>query len=166
MKKIKLTQGKYALVDDQDYEELNKYKWHIRKRSEKPSNKAFYAVTTVRIVGSNKQTALSMHRVITKCPPQKVIDHIDGDGLNNQRNNLRIVTHAENIQNSGKRENNKSGYKGVYWLKSHKKWNAQIGVNNKKIHLGLYTTAEEAYKAYCEACVKYHKEFARLDKNN
>nr|WP_268987487.1 HNH endonuclease [Providencia alcalifaciens] len=91
------------------------------------------------------------------------IDHIDGDKLNNRIENLRICTHNQNQHNQGIRASNKSGYKGVSWMKSVKKWHAQICCNSKVTHLGLYTCKIEAAKAYDEAAKQLHGEFAWLN---
>nr|WP_269140600.1 HNH endonuclease [Proteus terrae] len=91
------------------------------------------------------------------------IDHIDGDKLNNRIENLRICTHNQNQHNQGIRASNKSGYKGVSWMKSVKKWQAQICCNSKVTHLGLYTNKIEAAKAYDEAAKKLHGDFAWLN---
>lgn len=97
-----------------------------------------------------------------KCPDMH-IDHIDGDKLNNRIENLRICTHNQNQHNQGIRSSNKSGYKGVSWMKSAKKWQAQICCNSKVTHLGLYTNKIEAAKAYDEAAKKLHGDFAWLN---
>ncbi len=91
----------------------------------------------------------------------KGIDHVDGNGLNNTRANLRVSTPAENARNRGKQKTNTSGYKGVCYNKRNGKWTAQIQVNSKKIHIGSFTDALVAHKHYVEACIKYHGEFAK-----
>ena len=155
MKKIKLTQNKYALVDDNDFEELNKFKWHALK-----SENTFYPLRKIWDKNTKKQTVIMMHRVIMETPKGKETDHIDRNALNNQRSNLRIVTHSQNQMNKGMSKNNTSGFKGVMWSKKSKKWQANIRKNNKKLYLGLFKTKEEAYEAYVEACKKYHGDFA------
>ena len=155
MKKIKLTQNKYALVDDNDFEELNKFKWHALK-----DENTFYTGRKIWDKKTKKQKYITMHRVIMKTPKGKETDHIDNNGLNNQRSNLRIVTHSQNQMNKGMSKNNTSGFKGVSWDKNSKKWLALIRFNGKQIYLGVYTTKEEASEAYIKACIKYHGEFA------
>lgn len=152
MKKIKLTQGKFALVDDEDFEELNKYKWSAQK-----GYKTFYASRGFR-KSNGKMSTVKMHQVILGWP-KTIIDHDDEDGLNNQRGNLRLSSKSTNAMNKGKPVNNTSGFKGVTWCKSSSKWKAQIMVNRKRKNLGYFPTKEEAYKAYCEAGKKYHGEF-------
>lgn len=153
MKKIKLTQGKIALVDDADFEELNKYKWFAHK-----DKKTFYAHRNFK-KSNGKQSMKIMHRIILG-EPKSFVDHKDGDGLNNQRHNLRFCNHSSNGMNRGKNINNKSGFKGVSWDKKICKWQTQIFFNGKAKHLGYFINNLEAYKTYCEAAKKYHKEFA------
>ncbi len=105
---------------------------------------------------------IRMHSVIIQTPKCMQTDHRDGDGLNNQRSNLRVCTHAENTRNRGKHKTNKSGFKGVYLNKENKRWRAEIRSNGKKIFLGSYISKELAYKVYVEACKKYHREFSNI----
>jgi hypothetical protein len=156
MKEIPLTKGKKALVDDSDFEELSKYKWCSAKKGN-----TFYAVRNTSIV-NGKQHTIYMHKVIMNTQKGMDTDHRDGDGLNNQRENLRVCTRLENIRNRGRHKRNTSGYKGVSWYKSTKKWMAQICVNNKHVYLGYFKEKEEAYMVYCEAAKKYHGEFANV----
>lgn len=135
MKTIPLTQGKIALVDDADYELVMRFKWSAHCIKGK-----FYAVTN--------SGRLHMHRLISGVPGRNV-DHKNGDGLNNQRFNLRPSTTSQNGMNRGKQRNNTSGFKGV--TRSGKKtqpWMAQIKLNRKLIHLGCHKTAEAAARAY------------------
>jgi|6_EtaG_2_1085325.scaffolds.fasta_scaffold08028_3 hypothetical protein len=158
MKKIKLSQGKYALVDDEDFEYLNNYKWSALK-----DNKTYYAVSSLIIDPvTKKKKAIKMHRVIMKTPKGMDTDHINGDGLDNRRENLRVCTHAENSRNRGINKNNTSGYKGVYWKKDRKKWAAQIRNNGKVVGLGGFDRKEQAYAAYCQAAKEFYKDFAKI----
>ncbi|HCC05019.1 TPA: Fis family transcriptional regulator [Patescibacteria group bacterium] len=113
---------------------------------------------------TREQKRTSMHLQIMNTPKGMQTDHINGHGLDNRRCNLRICTTKENQWNTKKQCNNTSGFKGVSLDKSAKKekWRAFINVSGKSINLGYHNTAEEAYKAYCEACVKYHGEFANF----
>jgi hypothetical protein len=109
-----------------------------------------------------ERKTISLHRFIVNCPAGKCVDHINGNLLDNRRENLRICTQAENRYNSQKSKSNTSGYKGVSWSNSVKKWRSQIRRNKKNLHLGYYDTPEEAYATYCIASKKYHGEFGRI----
>ena len=104
-----------------------------------------------------------MHCSLLNPTGSLVVDHIDGNGLNNQKSNLRIATRSQNSMNRDKQADNKSGYKGVYWKDSHKKWAAVIKIERKAVHLGLFTDKEEAAKAYNEAVKVYFGEFGRTN---
>lgn len=95
------------------------------------------------------------------CPNDMEIDHIDGNGLNNQKENLRICTRSENMRNRDKQADNLSGYKGVY--KKDNRYRAQITVEGKQIYLGSYQNIEDAVKAYNEASIKYHGKFSKTN---
>lgn len=154
MKKIKLTQGKYALVDDEDYNLLNRFNWYTQKRK----NGLCYAVRNYQIVTGVKRVQLRMHRMIIDCPKNKVIDHKDTDGLNNQKSNLRFVNRSVNAMNARISSLNTSGYTGINYSKRNKKWVVRIGVNLKRIYIGNYKDKEEAIKARDNAKKKYYKE--------
>jgi hypothetical protein len=149
MKYIKLSQGKRAKVDDEDYEELSKRKWSCNNGYAK----SYFSYE------NGIQTYLWMHREILNAPKDKQVDHINGDGLDNRKENLRLCTCVENIWNRGLQKNNTSGYRGVYWHIN--KWQARIGVKGRRILLGRFDSPAEASKAYNEATQKYHGEFAR-----
>jgi hypothetical protein len=151
MKTIQLTRGKVAIVDDEDYESLSKHKWCFN---------IGYAARGVKKNG--KQSRIWMHRVINKTPKGMVTDHIDGNGLNNQKSNLRSCTHYQNIHNTKMHKDNASGMKGISWSRRDKRWQAQIMVKGQRISLGSHTTAQSAYAAYCDACTKLHGDFARV----
>lgn len=156
MKKIKLTQNKYALVDDSDFEKLNKFKWFPDK-----GGNTFYVVRNSKD-SKGKHKKVRMHQEIMKTPRGMETDHRDGNGLNNQRKNLRICTKSQNQHNRGKYQCNTSGFKGVSWHKNKEKWESQIRVDGTLKHLGSFLNKIEAYEAYCKACIKYHKEFSRI----
>ena len=156
MKEIQLTQGKVALVDDEDYEYLNQFKWHIYKQN----RNNFYARTV--IYQNKKRIGIVMHRLLLKCEG-KIIDHISGDGLDNRRSNIRCCTKSENPINRRININNNSGYKGVSWFKVVKKWRAQIQYKKIVYHLGTYDNRIDAAKAYNKAAIKFHGEFAKLN---
>jgi hypothetical protein len=152
MKTLPLTQGKIALVDDETFEWLNQYKWSAHKGKGK-----WYAIRAKRING--KCNIIYLHRFIMQPKDNTVIDHIDGDGLNCQKCNMRICSQSQNMQNSDCKHSNK----GVGLTTGSIKFTAQIHIHGKKIHLGCYTTEKEAAVAYNLAAIKYFGEFARLN---
>jgi hypothetical protein len=134
MKKIQCM-GENILVDDEDYEYLIQFHWRLDKRN------IFYAA---RVEGNK---SIRMHRELTNCPEHLEVDHIDGNGLNNQKSNLRVVTHRQNCQN--RHEEQTTHYPGVYFHKGKGRWVAQIRLKgNKKKHIGYADTAEEAHEKY------------------
>jgi len=157
MKKIKLTNNKVALVDDGDYNVLNKYKWSAVKHC-----KTFYAERNSKSKDGKWKT-VRMPVVILKIPKGKEVDHRNGNGLDNQRKNLRVCTRSQNAMNRGIINSNTSGFKGVHWDGVSKKWRAQITYGGKYKHLGFFQNISQAYKAYCMACVKYHKDFSKIN---
>ena len=157
MKEIKLTQGKVAIVDDEDYEYLRQFKWCARNHR----GYTWYAQRFSQTVNGKRRIIL-MHRYIMDTPDGMETDHINHNGLDNRRENLRICTCAENRRNNRIAENNTTGYKGVgYTTDGYIR--AQIRCNNKKHHLGHFKTVEAAAKAYNKAALKYHGEFANLN---
>jgi len=104
-----------------------------------------------------------MHRLILNPPAGITIDHINGNGLDNRRENLRLAGRGQNQCNRGKQSNNTSGFKGVTWHKNLNKWEAGISISGKRYHVGFYKTPEAAARAYDDAAKKYHGEFARLN---
>jgi hypothetical protein len=157
MKKIKLTQEKTALVDDSDFLKLKKFKWYANK-----GGKNFYALRNYYLPGKIRKT-MRMHALIMGPAPDGFeVDHVDGNGLNNQRKNLRFCTKSQNAMNVGKRLHNTSGFKGVSWDNATKKWKVQININKKQCYLGVYSDKLSAYEVYCKACVKFHGEFGKF----
>lgn len=147
----------YALVDDSDFKRLIRYKWSAIK-----GGKTYYAVRSEK-AGKNKWLKIRMHReILGLLKSANIIDHADGNGCNNQKKNLRVCSFGENQRNSRVRSDNKSGYKGVCW--KHGRWAASIRNGGSPIHLGYFDTAKEAGIAYNTAAIKYHGEFARLNK--
>jgi len=154
MKKIPLTQGKFALVDDDKYEELANYKWSTLKKG-----KRFYAV---RNTPSPQRRLISMHRQIMNAKPGQEIDHKNQNGLDNRIKNIRFCSKAQNQQN-GSGWGGSSEYKGVDYRKKKQIWRARIVVNQKSISLGHFNSETDAAKAYDAAAVKYFGEFARTN---
>lgn len=154
MKKIKLTQGKYALVDDSDYEWLSQWKWCY---SQGRKNQDGYAVRKIWIKETQKTKTIRMHRLILNLSRGELIDHINGDTLDNRRINLRKCNYLQNGHNRKMSRRNTSGYKGIYPHKS--KWRAYIGFNKKLIFLGDYKNIEDAIKVRNLAEERYFGEF-------
>ncbi len=160
MKTIPLTQGKFAIVDDADYDELIKHKWWFRDvKSEK---RVGYAARSVRVNGKKK--AIHMHRQVMglSWDTSIQVDHIDGNGLNNQRHNLRICNNSQNHMNQKILKNNTTGYMGVYYEKRHNSYVSYINVNKKRYHVGAFKTFEEAKTARINAEIKHFGEFRRV----
>lgn len=158
MKEIKLTRGFVALVDDEEFEYLNQFKWHAHKCG---SNK-IYAKRMIRVKGIKGSLTVLMHRDIMEVVDQDniILDHKDGNGLNNQKANLRIATPTQNRMNS--RPHGKIKYKGVYLNKG--KYMARIRLGNKPlIYLGRFSTPEDAARAYDKAAAELFGEFAHLN---
>lgn len=151
MKKLKLSQGKYAIVDDIFYDYLNQWKWYFSGR---------YAVRTPHKQRGGK--VIRMHRVITKAHEGVEVDHINGNKLDNRLTNLRLCTHKENGKNAKLSKRNTSGYKGVSRA-SPNRWVARIRVDGELIILGHYENIKEAARAYNEGALRYHGRFARLN---
>jgi hypothetical protein len=152
MKEIKLTQGFVALVDDEDFERVNAYKWQVLI-----GRSNVYA----RHTSSIDRKDILMHRFILGVTDKaSKVDHEDHYGLNNQRYNLRSATNQENCFNQRASSDNTSGYKGVCWKKGRNKWVAMIRLNGKLLHLGYFISIEDAARAYDTASVKYFGEFA------
>lgn len=145
-------------IDDEDAEKVAQYTWHVHYcyRNGQPVLKG----VRTDDVKNGKKRKLLLHRLICA---GSVIDHKDGNVLNNRKKNLRGCSTAENACNTQKYKQNTSGFKGVSWHKHVNRFAAQIGSSNKKIHLGYFDTAEEAASAYNKAALKYHGEFARLN---
>jgi len=155
--RIKLTRGKYAIVDAKDFIKLYIFKWYAKK-----SFDTFYAVRTA--FENGKKRHISMHRQIMNPPKDKCIDHENQNGLDNRRTNLREASKAENNRNRRKIAGRGSSiYKGVMWYKDRRKWYASIEVNGQKIFLGYFDSEIEAAKAYDEAAKIYHGGFASLN---
>lgn len=152
MKKIKLTQGQEVIVDDKWFEILNKWKWRYQ---------GGYAARRVGSRKSNKE--VYMHRFITMAPDEYQVDHINQNKLDNREENLRVVSPKKNYFNRKMLSNNTTGYKGVCYDKSRNKFIATISANKKHYNLGRFKTAVEAAKAYNNAAIELHGEFAHLN---
>ena len=154
MKEIPLTQGKVAIVDDEDFEKLNQYKWCAHWNGHH-----WYATRSVKKNG--KSIMIYMHREIINAPKGIPVDHRDGNGLDNCKENLRLCTQQENCRNRKFNKNNKFGIKGVSWNRNTGKFRATIQADGKQIHLGLFNVLGDADSAYRIAEEKYFGEFAQ-----
>jgi len=141
MKTIELTKGKFTMVDDDDFEELNQHKWY--------ANKMGNILYAVRNIETPKRAKIYMHRSIMNTPNGLQTDHINGNGLDNRKENLRAVTARQNTQN--KHTNKSSIYAGVNWSKVAQKWHARICIKGSRKHLGYFKTEIDAYNSYLKA---------------
>lgn len=155
MKKIRINTSKgdniYTLIDDDDFDIICNQRWYINSNN--------YALCEI---GGK---FIYLHRLIMNAQKGQIIDHIDGDGLNNQKSNLRFCSHSQNMCNRKSISNGSSRYLGVY-LAKHKYYKVAIKVNKKQIYIGQYRDEKLAAKKYNEAAIKYHGVFARLNNIN
>lgn len=171
--KIPLTQGKVTFISDQDFNLISKYKWHYRK-SGKTNGKNGYAEHTISDKKSydkvtrqyKKRINLFIHNLIMNPPKGKVVDHINRNGLDNTRSNLRLVSISQNYHNFPTRKS-KSGYKGVYFHKARvatKPWECCMTINGKQKSLGVFKTAKEAAMFYNKKAKELYGDVAILNK--
>jgi len=157
VKQIPLTQGQFAKVDDADFDWLSRWKWTAQRHG-----RGFYAMRR------EKGRLVLMHRLINNTPDDMVTDHRDGDGLNNQRANLRTATHLQNTMNRRAKRGGTSRYKGV-WSdpnpRNSKQWRSAIRLNGKIKYLGRFHTEDAAGEAYARAAVEHFGEFANTGVN-
>lgn len=152
MIEIPLTKGQVALIDDEDFELVSQYSWHTNTN---PSGNCYARGCK----GKNRKQIL-MHRLILRVSQNQFIDHINGDGLDNRKENLRITTHTQNNMNKHKSWGF-SKYKGVYWNKKENKWIAHLKKNSKRIFLKRFNSEIDAALAYDAKARELFGEFAR-----
>lgn len=152
MKLIPLSQGRFAMVDDRDFEELSELKWSCSGKKTRPYAAAY-----------SDGEWLYMHRVVAKPEAGMFVDHRDGDTLNNQRSNLRCCQHRQNIRNSKISKRNKTGFKGVSFNTQKNRFVAHIKVNYRSKYLGYFNNARDAAAAYNRAAMKWFGAFSNLN---
>jgi hypothetical protein len=157
LREIPLTQGKVAIVDDDDYERLAKYKW-CTYRSETGT---WYVVRGE--MSTRGYRHVRMHRAVLNAKPGEHCDHINGNGLDNRKSNLRIATNQQNSWNRRKPINGIARYKGVRAKQSNGKWTAQITIGGHHRYIGTFPTQEEAARAYDKAAMAVFGEYAKLN---
>jgi len=157
MKQIPLTKGTFAIVDDEDFDFLNQYKWKLSTKG--------YAERTVYLgspeTNKPKYGAEKMHRVILKVPKGVFTDHINGNRLDNRKENLRKCNNQENCRNTIKKRAAYSKYKGVTYCKRDKVWTAQVRINGKHVFRKSFKNEMDAVRAYDDACKIHFGDFAR-----
>jgi hypothetical protein len=152
---VLLAGGQTAVIDAEDAHLVAGIKWRPM-----PSRRVVYVRAHVPAPGGGWRS-VSMHRFLLGEPKLGVIDHIDGDGLNNRKSNLRICSNAENSRNQRKPKNNTSGAKGVSRIRG--RWQARIKLDGKSIFLGIFNTVEDAAAAYAHASRDVHGDFGRVE---
>lgn len=156
MKKVPISKGKYlAIIDDIDYDRIKKYKWSAYNGSHASYAKAYI---------DGKYTFMHRYILGLKTGDKKRVDHINHDGLDNRRKNLRICTQQQNLYNMGIAAHNTSGYKGVYWHKHREKWVTGFKMGGKRVHLGIFEDKHMAAKMYNCCSRILHGEFAYQNK--
>lgn len=156
MKLIKLTKGYFTKVDSEDYEELNKFKWFAAVR-----NHTVYAARNNK--KGQKPRQIFMQNAILKISKPFLADHIDHNGLNNQKSNLRKCTYSENLRNRVSNKTSSSKYLGVSICRTRNKWKSQLMINKKHVFSKRFNTELEAAAAYNEQAIKFFGEFANLN---
>ena len=153
---VPLTQGCEAVIDAADAPRVSGFNWHVAKNGSR-----HYARR--KQYSTEGSCTFLMHRVLLDAHPEMLVDHINGNGLDNRRSNLRLASPAQNRQNMGLPAHNTSGLKGASWCKRTKKWQAIISVSGKQHYLGRFATVEAAHAAYCDASAKFHGTFGRTE---
>ena len=157
-RRIPLTQGKFAIVDPEDYDGLIGHKWFAMR-----SRRGFYAIRMVT-KKNGRRKKIRMHRQILNAPADKLVDHINHNGLDNRKANLRIVTNMQNSWNKRKQKGDYSSpYKGVSWAKRIGKWHTEIYCNGSKIFIGYFDDQVSAAKAYDAMAAELYGEYAALN---
>lgn len=155
---IPLSQGLFSLIDYCDYNSISKYKWCVKKSG---PDKRLYTYRKIPAIPGKKRTSESIHRLILSPKPGILVDHKDGNGLNNRRSNIRLATTSQNVANSQPWANKKWRYKGVDFRSSRASpWRAQARPGKKVIYLGSYKSEEDAAVAYDSFIISVYGDFA------
>ena len=159
MKRILLTQGKFAIVDDANYKRLNKHKWYAKK-----GRNTWYAMRSLT-KPDGKQIIIRMHRELLglEYGDKRESDHRNHNGLDNRLINLRICTGSQNQYNQKPQKNCSSSFKGVIWRKDTHKWRSQIKINGHTIYLGCFASEVEAAKTYDRKAMELFGEYAHVN---
>jgi len=152
--KLKISAGQFVEIDESDFLLLDQWSWSFTNCGRKN-----YAVRNQKIDGKNRR--IYMHRFLTSPGPDDIVDHANGDGLDNRRSNLRVTNRSMNAANTGKFGVDKtSDFKGVHWAKEIKRWRARIHMNGKTVSLGCFESESDAANAYNQAAIDHFGEFA------
>jgi len=159
-RRIPLPHGRYAIVDPEDFDRLNAYKWHVSGARD-----TYYAARSTRSPKNNRRIVVKMHREILDVGDGMFVDHINQNSLDNRKANLRPATRAQNGRNRRKMRkiNCSSQYKGLTWYRREERWAVRIMANGKSKFVGYYDDEIEAAEAYDDAARKYHGQFAALN---
>lgn len=147
-----------ARIDIGDIGKVSPFYWRRLRRNN--SDRPGYAVAKTYVNG--QRILIYMHRLLIDAPKGMEVDHIDGDGLNNTRENLRLATRQQNLANTRISRTNKSGYKGVSWDSVRNKWTAHIEINGRSINLGRFSEIQDAVAAYQSSAKNLFGQFARF----
>jgi hypothetical protein len=154
VKEIKLANSDNCThVDDEDYEKFKDFPWRKSQHG--------YAIICKAV--NKRSKTFHLHREIMNAPEGLYVDHINGDPLDNRKENLRLVTHSQNMFNVKNYVTNKSGYRGVSWHALRNKWRARLNYKGTGIHIGLFDSKEEAALAYNIKASEMYGEYARLN---
>ena len=158
MKQIELTKDEFALFDDEDFVTVSQHRWYLR-------SDGIRKYAAARVIREHRRTTIEMHRLVLGLNiGQKImVDHIDGNGLNNQKTNLRLANDSQNQMNQRPRRGCTSEYKGVSRCSETGMWRSKIVVARKQIYLGRYKDERKAAQAYDEAAERLFGQFARLN---
>lgn len=154
-KRIKLTKGMFAIIDDEDFEIVSKMRWHAKK-----CGNHHYAAASPTYRGPS----IYLHRLVMKAPKNLLVDHVNSNTLDDRKSNLRLCAKHQNLANRGLQKNNTVGFKGVCFHGKSKTWNARVKFRGKSISVGYHKTPEEAARHYNLKVKELFGEFAFFNK--